>query len=257
MRSKATAIPLEFIAICALAFIISTLATIHFCHSMCCSMEMPGGWTMSMMWMPMPGQAWTASALTFMVMWLAMMVAMMMPSAVPVFLRSRRHCVSLCAMACGYFAVWLAAGLGVYALGAALTAFAMRSDTFSCTVPLLSGIALIGAGAIQFTPWKAKHLQRCRSPLGCAISSDHADTSFRLGWRQGMACCLCCAAPMTIQLALGIMNPLVMLIVALAIAAEKTLPRPEITARLIGTLALTIGLASTLTTALPLFSTAH
>jgi predicted metal-binding membrane protein len=49
-------------------------------------MEMPGGWTMSMMWMRMPGQTWFASALSFQSMWLAMMVTMMMPSALPMFL---------------------------------------------------------------------------------------------------------------------------------------------------------------------------
>jgi len=49
-------------------------------------MEMPGGWTMSMMWMRMPGQTWFASALSFQFMWLAMMVTMMMPSALPMFL---------------------------------------------------------------------------------------------------------------------------------------------------------------------------
>ena len=48
---------------------------------MCCEMEMPGGWTMSMMWMRMPGQTWFASALSFLFMWLAMMVALMLPSA--------------------------------------------------------------------------------------------------------------------------------------------------------------------------------
>jgi hypothetical protein len=39
---------------------------------------------------------------------------------------------------------------------------------------------------------------------------------------------------MTIQLALGIMNPLVMIVVAIVIAAEKLLPRPAIIARLVG-----------------------
>ena len=38
--------------------------------------------------------------------------------------------------------------------------------------------------------------------------------------------CICCIAPMTIQLALGIMNPLMMMAVAMVIAAEKLLPLP-------------------------------
>ena len=49
---------------------------------------------------------------------------------------------------------------------------------------------------------------------------------------------------MTIQLALGIMNPLVMIVVAMIIAAEKHLRRPEVIARLVGISAIVAGLAS-------------
>ena len=73
---------------------------------------------------------------------------------------------------------------------------------------MLAGASLIAAGAIQFTRWKMTHLLRCRSPFGCAVSCPQHETSFRLGCKQGAVCCICCAAPMTIQLALGIMNPL-------------------------------------------------
>jgi multisubunit Na+/H+ antiporter MnhF subunit len=48
---------------------------------------------------------------------------------------------------------------------------------------------------------------------------------------------------MTIQLALGIMNPLVMIVVAMIIAAEKLLRRPEVIARLAGISAIGAGVA--------------
>ena len=51
---------------------------------------------------------------------------------------------------------------------------------------------------------------------------------------------------MTIQLVLGIMNPLVMIVVAIVIAAEKLLPRPAIVARLVGISAILGGVASLL-----------
>ena len=49
---------------------------------------------------------------------------------------------------------------------------------------------------------------------------------------------------MTIQLALGIMNPLVMIVVAMVIAAEKLLRRPAVIARLVGIAAIIMGVAS-------------
>ena len=124
-------LPAEFIAVCVLAFVAGVSATVYFCHSMCCEMEMPGGWTMSMMWMRMPGQTWFGSALSFHFMWLAMMVAMMLPSALPTFLKQRRTPASLSVMATGYFAAWMALGVGIYALGVAFAAAAMRWEVFT------------------------------------------------------------------------------------------------------------------------------
>ena len=48
---------------------------------------------------------------------------------------------------------------------------------------------------------------------------------------------------MTIQLVLGIMNPLVMIVVAMVIAAEKLLPRPTLVARFVGISAIIAGVA--------------
>src|SRR5438552_2426829 len=237
-------LPAEFIAVCVLAFIVCPAATVYFCRSMCCEMEMPGGWTMSMMWMRMAGQTWFASALSFQFMWLTMMVAMMLPSAAPTFLKTRRPWASLCYMASGYFAIGLAAGVGIYALGVVFAAVAMRSELFSRAVPWLLGAMLIAAGAVQFTRWKMTSLLRCRLPFGCAISCPQHGTNFRLGCKQGAACCVCCAAPMLVLIVLGMMNPLVIIGIAIVIAAEKLLPRPEIVARLFGILAITAGVAS-------------
>jgi predicted metal-binding membrane protein len=214
-------------------------------------MEMPGGWTMCMMWMRMPGQTWFASALIFLLMWLAMMVAMMMPSALPMFLDTRRSRARttganapafLTFVAAGYFSIWLAVGAVIYPLGMAFAATAMRWQSFSRAVPVLSAAALLAAGSFQFTRLKMTGLLRCRAPLGCAANCIGHKISFHLGCQQGAACCVCCVAPMTIQLALGIMNPLVMAGVASVIAAEKLLPRPEIVSRLIGVAAIAAGI---------------
>jgi len=235
--------PTKFIVASVLIFIASVSVTVYFCSSMCCDMEMPGGWTMSMMWMRMPGQTWLESGLTFLLMWLTMMIAMMMPSALSMFLKTKRQWTSLCYMASGYFVIWLVAGLGIYIAEAVFAMIAMRSELYSRTVPLILSASLITAGVIQFTRWKKTNLLRCRSAFGCGVSCTQQETSFRLGCKQGAACCICCAAPMTIQLALGIMNPFVMIAVAIIITAEKLLPHPEVTARLIGIAAIFAGIA--------------
>ena len=59
----------------------------------------------------------------------------MLPSALPTFLITRRRWASLCYMASGYFAIWLAAGVGIYALGVAFAKVAMRSELFGRAAP--------------------------------------------------------------------------------------------------------------------------
>jgi hypothetical protein len=48
---------------------------------------------------------------------------------------------------------------------------------------------------------------------------------------------------MMIMIVLGMMNPLVMIVVAIVIAAEKLLPRAEIVARLVGLATIITGIA--------------
>ena len=238
-----TRLPAEFISVCILTFIISVLVTAYFCRSMCHEMKMPGGWTMSMMWMRMPGQSWFMSAINFLAMWQAMMVAMMLPSALPMFIRTRRQWSTLCYMACGYFTIWFAAGVILYATGLAFATAAMESEPFSRTVPLLSGMLLIAAGLTQFTRWKMTHLFCCRSASGCAVSCLRK-TGFKIGCKQGVACCACCAPALMIQLVFGMMNPVVMIVAGMLIAAEKLLPRPEITVRFVGIAAILAGVVT-------------
>jgi predicted metal-binding membrane protein len=239
-------LPAEFIVVCVVAFIGGISATVYFTGSMASEMAMPGGWTMSMMWMRMPGQTWFLSALSFLLMWLAMMLAMMIPSAMPAFLKTRRRWRSLCYMAAGYFSIWLMAGVGIYILGIRFNSATMHSAFLSRAVPLLSGAVLIAAGIVQFTRWKLMHLLRCRSPFGCATSCPPGEASFRLGCKQGLDCCACCSALMATQLILGIMNPFVMVVIAIAITGEKLLPRPELVARLTGIATVVTGIVLTI-----------
>ena len=74
-----------FFGVSALLFAANAAVTIVWCTSMSemGEMPMPGGWTMSMAWMRMSGQTWPVAAASFFGMCSVMMVAMMLPSLVP------------------------------------------------------------------------------------------------------------------------------------------------------------------------------
>src|SRR5207237_9689798 len=76
----------------ALLFATSAVLTVVWCASMSAmrGMPMPGGWTMSMVWMRIPEQTWPEAAASFIEMWGVMMVAMMLPSVMPVMWRYRQ-----------------------------------------------------------------------------------------------------------------------------------------------------------------------
>ena len=117
-----------FLAVSALLFAVSAAVTIAWCASMSGmgGMPMPGGWTMSMTWMRMPGQTWLGAAASFLGMWVVMMVAMMLPSLVPMLWRYRRAVVNAgeirlgrltTLVGVGYFFVWMVFGMAVFPAG--------------------------------------------------------------------------------------------------------------------------------------------
>jgi predicted metal-binding membrane protein len=122
-----------FFGVSALLFAASAAVTIVGCASMSAmgEMSMPGGWTMSMAWMRMPGQAWPGAAASFLGMWVVMMVAMMLPSLVPMLWRYRQAVGSTsetclgpltALVGVGYFFVWTVFGMAAFPLGVALAA---------------------------------------------------------------------------------------------------------------------------------------
>src|SRR5260370_4994836 len=80
--------------IAALVVGVAAVITLNGSRSMSGGMRMPGGWDMSMMWMPMPGQSVAGSTGIFLLMWLAMMIAMMLPSSWPMLELYRKVAVS-------------------------------------------------------------------------------------------------------------------------------------------------------------------
>lgn len=226
-------------------FLGAAALTLCLCLSMSGGMEMPGGWTMSMMWMPMAGQTWLTAAIMFLLMWLAMMVAMMLPSALPTiilyrrvlhFRRERQVALATLLLGGGYFTVWLGFGAVAYAAGLIAAWATMRWDVASRAVPVMSGIALIISGLFQFTRWKISCLRHCRDPMHFLASHLFPGPTggWKLGLHHGVFCAACCWGLMLSQLALGVMNIAIMVIVAVVIALEKLVPGDQWIVRTVG-----------------------
>ena len=215
-------------------------------------MPMPGGWTMSMAWMRMPGQTWPGAAASFLGMWLVMMVAMMLPSLVPTLRRYRQaagrtgetRLGRLTALVgAGYFFVWTAIGMAAFALGVALATVEMQRPSLARAVPMAVGVVVLIAGALQFTAWKAHHLACCRESLGRGrtLPAD-ARTAWRHGLRLGLHCSYACAGLTAILLVVGVMELTVMAVVTAAITIERLAPAGELAARAIGAVVIGTGL---------------
>ncbi|CAE6737778.1 hypothetical protein R75461_02317 [Paraburkholderia nemoris] len=238
-----------FFGVSALLFAVSTAVTIAGAASMSAmgEMPMPGGWTMSATWMPMCGQTWPGLAASFLGMWVVMMVAMMLPSLIPMLWRyreavSRTGVTGLgwltLVVGVGYFFVWTAFGIAAFPLGAALAALEMQQPTLARAVPFAMGVIVLIAGALQFTAWKARRLACCRAtPARClmlpALPAD-AVTAWHHGLRLGLHCSYCCASLTTVLLVAGVMDLRVMAAVTAAITVERLAPRGERVARVIG-----------------------
>jgi predicted metal-binding membrane protein len=234
-----------FFGVSALLFAASATLTVVWCASMSSmgGMTMPGDWTMSMMWMRMPGETWTGAAASFVGMWVVMMVAMMLPSLVPMLWRYRqaigrttetRRGRLTALVGVGYFFVWTLFGIAAFVAGVALAAIAMHQPALARRVPIVIGVVVLIAGALQFTAWKVRHLACCTAMpgRGGALAGD-AGTAWRYGVYLGLHCSHCCAGLMAILLVIGVMDLRAMSVVAAAITVERLAPG-ELVARAIG-----------------------
>jgi predicted metal-binding membrane protein len=215
-------------------------------------MPMPGGWTMSMAWMRMPGQTWPGAAASFLGMWIVMMVAMMLPSLIPILSRYRAALPGTGAtrlgrltalVGAGYFFVWAAIGLAAYPLGVGLAALEMQQPPLARAVPIAVGVVVLVAGALQFTAWKAHHLACCRASTGHGRTLPaRVSTAWRHGLQLGLHCAYCCVGLTVTLMVIGVMDLRAMAVVTAAITVERLAPAGERLARIIGVVLVAAGL---------------
>jgi predicted metal-binding membrane protein len=175
----------------------------------------------------------------FLLTWVVMMAAMMLPAAAPVVLaidrwarRSGRPRLATIGFIAGYLADWAVAGLGAYAAQAGL----QHHYPSPGPAAVRAGAVLLAvAGLWQLTPVKHACLRRCRSPLAFLAANATRLSRGRLGpvqagIRHGVFCLGCCWSLMLVLVLLGMMNLAWMTLVAAVMSAERLLPTGRIVA---------------------------
>ncbi len=177
----------------------------------------------------------------FLLLWVVMMAAMMLPSVAPVAslylraVRSRRsgpavaHTAGLVG---GYLLAWAGFGVLAYGLSRALGTLApmtgpgpMGMGTAPATRTVWSAAVILAvAGLYQFSPLKARCLRHCRSPLGFLLHFGNYSgrlRDIRAGAYHGAYCVGCCWSLMLILVAVGLMNWAWMIGLTAVIFVEK------------------------------------
>src|ERR671923_307665 len=118
-------------------------------------------------------------------MWLVMMMAMMLPSLVPMLSRYR-HAVGgtgetrlgrlTALVGVGYFFVWAVFGMAAFPLGVALAQVEMQHPALARAVPLAVGVVVLDAGARR-PPW---HNRAGAEPVGANTMEDVRDVADEL-----------------------------------------------------------------------------
>jgi predicted metal-binding membrane protein len=186
--------------------------------------------------MPMGGDVWTfAYLMPAFTMWALMMVAMMLPSAMPMILLFARFSgqsggatTSAIPFILAYLLIWLLfSGLATVAQAAlVMTAFASHADV-SLASSRLSGALLLAAGIYQLSPLKAACLNQCRSPLSFVMRFWRPGWKggVRLGLLHGLYCLGCCWVLMLLLFVGGVMNLAWIAVLTLIVLGEKLAPQ--------------------------------
>ena len=167
--------------------------------------------------------------------WVLMIVAMMLPSSTPlvvIFARlvgRRRHPRRLVVLLlAGYLAVWAAFGFAAWIADRGVHAAADALPWLGEHPQLIIGTTLLAAGLWQFSPWRDRCLDECRSPLGFVLNRWRGTSERReallLGMAHGAFCVGCCWSLMLVMFGVGLTSLSAMLVLGGFTAIEKNLP---------------------------------
>ena len=186
----------------------------------------------------------------FLLLWVVMMAAMMLPSMAPVavtwakaigrrssgFVRAAR----IAQFAGGYLVVWAAFGALVYAVLVVTGRLVHHNVT---AARWIGAVAFLLAGLQQLGPLKNICLRHCRNPMThlmryAAFKPWARD--LRVGMHHGFYCAGCCWGLMVVLIPLGVMNIAAMAGLAAVIFLEKLWRHGPLLARAVGVLFLVL-----------------
>lgn len=168
----------------------------------------------------------------FVVLWVLMMAAMMLPSVAPtvgLYLRTLRvgsaggtRALRGTGLVAGYLGAWASFGVLAFAVARAGSHLASRAPQ---TAAWVGAVLLAGAGVYQLTPLKDRCLSHCRSPLGFLVHFGGYSgrlRDLRVGLYHGAYCVGCCWGLMLVLIVVGVMNLAWMAALAAVVFLEKT-----------------------------------
>jgi predicted metal-binding membrane protein len=171
----------------------------------------------------------------FVLGWVLMIVAMMLPSSIPLVLtfgalvgRRRRPGRLVLLLLAGYLAIWGGFGLAAWVLDRGIHAAVDASPWLRDHTQVIIGATLLGAGLWQFSPLRDRCLDECRSPLGFVMNrwrgTSERRESFAMGLAHGAFCVGCCWSLMLVMFGVGLGSVAAMLGLGALTAVEKNLP---------------------------------
>jgi predicted metal-binding membrane protein len=172
-----------------------------------------------------------AGVTIFVLAWQLMIVAMMLPSSLPlvrmfrvVSVRQPHPGRATAALIAGYAAVWTGFGLAAFFLDAGVHRTVDTLPWLGRHPELLSASVLLLAGAFQFSDLKDRCLRECRHPGPFLISryDRGARAAIGLGLAHGLFCMGCCWALMLVGFATGVANLWWMAALTAVMVYEKT-----------------------------------
>ncbi len=184
----------------------------------------------------MPGETWGLTGFAVVgLMWAAMVLAMMLPSAGPMIFTyaeiadtaagKGEPIVSPFVLAAGYTVVWLGFAALATLAQFGFTQGALIDDSMASASGLFSGAIFVAAGFYQFSALKHACLRQCQSPFPFFFANWVTTPRgvFRLGLKQGLFCLGCCWAMMAVMFAVGVMNVVWMAALGVVMTVEKML----------------------------------